>query len=62
MIAHFLEQKPAIDVLALNEKNIEKELAPLTPATMIALERMTAVLQPVKQFIEKVCSTLRAGS
>jgi hypothetical protein len=55
MISRFIEQKPAIDVVALNEKSIEKEMKPLGPAVMIALERMSAVLKPIKQFTEQVC-------
>jgi hypothetical protein len=46
--------KPAIDIVALNQKNIESELKPLTPATMVALERMTLVLKPIKQFAKQV--------
>jgi ribosomal silencing factor RsfS len=54
MFERFIEQKAAIDIVALDEKNIENELKTLTVATMIALERMLTVLKPVKQFTKKV--------
>ncbi len=50
MVKRFVKQKPAIDIVALGEKNVENELKTQTMATIIALKRMLAVLKPVKQF------------
>jgi hypothetical protein len=55
MVERFVEQKPAIDIVALDEKNVETELKTLSAATIIALKRMLAVLKPVKQFTKMVC-------
>lgn len=54
MLERFIEQKPAIDVVALTEKNVECEMKPLAPATMLALERMMVVLKPIKLFAKQV--------